>query len=205
MPAVARVDRHDVPRSPFVIRRVGPIRHRRAHDDRAEAHRRAAFVDPITELPTGERDGHHPRRRQVAVAGEGHHHGEARACRIRVDLHVEARVVEHRRQLHVLLGYANVHGVVAQDGTPIVDPMREAIGCPRDGHGHERVALVAGLRSAGQTVSAGQECLSAQNGALGCGDGHLPVRLELRIIHHVGLRLEAEHLVSADHEMPLRI
>ena len=148
MPAVTRVDRHNVPRSPFVIRRVGLIRHRRPHDQRAEAHRRAAFVDPIAELPTGERDGHHPRRRQVAVAGEGHHHGEARAGRIGVHLQVKARVVEHRRQLHILLGDAHVHGVVAQNGARIVDPMREAVGGPRDGHGHERVALVQGLRSA---------------------------------------------------------
>ena len=205
MPAVARVDRHDVPRIPYVIRRVGLVRHRRPHDDRAEAHRRAAFIDPVAEPPTGERDGHHPRRRQVAVAGEGNHRGEARASRIRVHLQVETSVVEHGRQLHVLLGDAHVHGVVAQDGARIVDPMREAVGRPRDGHGNEHVALVAGLRSAGQAVSTGQKCLSAQYGALGRGDGHLSVRLELRVVHHVGLGLEAEHLVRANHGMPLPV
>ena len=83
--------------------------------------------------------------------------------------------------------------------------MREAVGRPRDGHGNERVALVAGLRSACQAVSAGQKCLSAQYGALGRGDGDLPVRLELRVVHHVGFGLEAEHLVRADHGLPLPI
>ena len=195
--AFARIDGDNIDRITHVIRGEGAVGIRRAHEKWALPDGRAVFINPAIELPSRVRDGYHRRRRHIARTRSGDDHAETRALRVRRHLRVEARRIEHRGQAHVLVRNTRMDGVVAHNRARIVDPVREAHSRIGNGHGDERIALVARKRGS-RTRRTGDKCKTPEYRALrhrhvdlACGVG-----FELRIISDVGRRLEGKHVVG---------
>ena len=177
---VHRRNRH---RRPLINGRKGTVAKHHAVDYRRGPHGKAVLVNPVFKLPALMRHGKHNRRGVVGAAGTKRNHAKARALGIRSDLNIAACLIEHSRELPILLCSADIERAVAHRDARIVDPVREVVLLPRDRNRHIHVAPVVRPAAGGDAVD--QKGRAAEDGRPRDGDGHLSIGFELRVVRHI--------------------
>ena len=183
MSALTRIHRRDRHRRPLINGRKGTVAKHHAVDYRRGPHGYAVLVDPVFKLPALMRHGKHNRRRVVGAAGAERNHAKARVLGIRSDLNIAARLIEHSRELPILLGGADIERAIAHRDARIVDPVREVVLLPRNRDRHKHVAPV--VRPATGRNAVDQKGRTAEYGRARDGNGHLSIGFELRVVRHV--------------------
>ena len=129
------------------------------------------------------RHSKHNRRGVVGAAGTKRNHAKARVLGIRSDLNIAARLIEHSRELPILLCGADIERAVAHRDARIVDPVREVVLLPRNRDRHIHVAPV--VRPATGRNAVDQKGRAAEDGRARNRDGHLSIGFELRVVRHI--------------------
>ena len=181
--ALTRIHRRNRHRRPLINGRKGTVAKHYAVDHRRGSHRHAVLVDPVFKLPALVRHGKHNRRGVVGAAGAERNHAKARILGIRSDLNIAARLIEHSRELPILLGGADIERAVAHRDARIVDPVREMVLLPRNRDRHKHVAPV--VRPATGRNAVDQKGRAAEDGRSRDGNGHLSIGFELRVVRYV--------------------
>ena len=181
--ALTRIHRRDRHRRPLINGRKGTVAKHHAVDYRRGPHGQAVLVNPVFKLPALMRHGKHNRRGVVGAAGTKRNHAKARALGIRSDLNIAARLIEHSRELPILLGGADIERAIAHRDARIVDPVREVVLLPRNRDRHKHVAPV--VRPATGRNAVDQKGRAAEDGRARNCDGHLSIGFKLRVVRHI--------------------
>ena len=181
--ALTRIHRRDRHRRPLINGRKGTVAKHHAVDYRRGPHEQTVLVDPVFKLPALMRHGKHNRRGVVGAAGTKRNHAKARALGIRSDLNIAARLIEHSRELPILLGGADIERAIAHRDARIVDPVRKVVLLPRNRDRHKHVAPV--VRPATGRNAVDQKGRAAEDGRARNRDGHLSIGFELRVVRHI--------------------